>query len=126
MQDIQQPVRLRFSIDLNYEVQEPAADFIFNIQPAHTRAQRVVHEELQVNQPVRQSVYTDRATRSRFLRLNARGGPLSIQSVAVVDENGIITCKGKGDTHVVAGSAHACSKQWTRRGFTSSITSSPR
>ena len=37
-------VRLKFSVELNYEVAAPGCDFIFNIHAAHTRHQRVVTE----------------------------------------------------------------------------------
>jgi transglutaminase-like putative cysteine protease len=78
-------VRLEFSTVLGYEVSAPGCDFIFNIQAAHTPRQVVVHESLQVSQNVQTSAYTDPATRSRYLRLRARPGPLSLSYGAVVD-----------------------------------------
>ncbi|RZJ14782.1 MAG: transglutaminase family protein, partial [Haliea sp.] len=79
------PIRLRFSIALNYEVNGPGTDFIFNIHAAHTPAQRILEENLQVSQPVELSTYTDEATHTRLLRLQANPGPLSVRYDATVD-----------------------------------------
>ncbi|MBG9390179.1 transglutaminase-like domain-containing protein [Caenimonas aquaedulcis] len=79
------PLRLRFSISLAYDVQPGGADFIFNIHAAQTAAQRVVHEQLNVNPFTQQQLFTDPATYSRYLRLQAQPGPLSIDYSADVD-----------------------------------------
>jgi len=39
-------IRLKFSIDLKYEISDYASDFIFNIHAAQTRCQSVVTEAL--------------------------------------------------------------------------------
>jgi transglutaminase-like putative cysteine protease len=79
------PIRLRFSIDLAYSVHSAGTDFIFNIQAAHTPGQQVIHESLQVGPAGQAWHYTDPATYSRFLRLRADAGPLSVHYDAVVD-----------------------------------------
>ena len=78
-------VRLEFSTELSYDVGAPGADFIFNVQAAHTPRQVVVTESLQLSQNVPSSEYTDPATHSRFLRLRAEPGPFTLRYSAVVD-----------------------------------------
>ena len=79
------PLRLKFSIDLGYDVRADGCDFIFNVQAAHTRSQLVLQERLEVSQHVLSQAYTDPATNSRYLRLRAGMGPLSLHYDAVVD-----------------------------------------
>ncbi|MDP1998585.1 MAG: transglutaminase family protein [Rhodoferax sp.] len=78
-------VRLKFSIELNYEITHPGSDFIFNIHAAQTPHQTVVTEALTLSQPLESSLYTDPATHTRFLRLKAPGGPLSVRYDATID-----------------------------------------
>jgi transglutaminase-like putative cysteine protease len=79
-------VRIHLAIDLQYQVlSPPGADFIFNLQCAQTRQQRVAWEELLVSQPVPQTSHTDPATHTRTLRLTAQPGPLVVRYRATVD-----------------------------------------
>ena len=78
-------LRLRFSVELNYQVLAPGADFIFNLQAARTRHQRVVSERLEVSQPVPTRSHTDTVAHTRILRLSAPPGPLQVRSEATVD-----------------------------------------
>lgn len=78
-------VRIHLAIDLQYEVNQPGADFIFNVQAAHAPQQTVVWEELQVSQPVPMVSHTDPATRTRILRLTASPGPLQVRYRATLD-----------------------------------------
>lgn len=78
-------VRIHLSIDLNYQVNPPSADFIFNIQAALSPQQTVVWEELQVSQPVPLVMHTDAPTRNRTLRLTAGPGPLQVRYRATLD-----------------------------------------
>jgi transglutaminase-like putative cysteine protease len=78
-------VRIHLAIDLQYEINPPSADFIFNVQCAHTPQQKVVWEELQVSQPVPLVMHTDPATRSRTLRLTAGPGSLQLRYRATLD-----------------------------------------
>jgi len=78
-------IRLRLSLELDYEVFDPGCDFIFNIHAAHTNRQRVIEESLTVNQNVATQVETDPATLNRYLRLSARPGPLHVVYQATVD-----------------------------------------
>ena len=78
-------VRIHLAIDLQYQVHQPSADFIFNVQAAHAPQQTVVWEELQVSQPVPMVSHTDAATRTRILRLTASPGPLHLRYRATLD-----------------------------------------
>jgi transglutaminase-like putative cysteine protease len=80
-------VRLKFSIELNYEITQPGCDFIFNIQAAQTGHQTVVSESLGVSQVLPLNHYTDAVTHTRFLRLKAAAGPLTVRYDATVDLN---------------------------------------
>jgi transglutaminase-like putative cysteine protease len=79
------PVRLHFAVELNYEVLAPGADFIFNIQAASTRHQRVLVERLSLNQPVRTEVFVDGQTQARHLRLKAGAGLLRVAHESTVE-----------------------------------------
>jgi transglutaminase-like putative cysteine protease len=78
-------VRLRFSIALNYQITEPGADFIFSILAAQTAHQFVVEESLLISQPVERRLFTDPITHTRFLRVKAAVGPLTVSYAATVD-----------------------------------------
>ena len=78
-------VRLRFSIELNYEIDQHGCDFIFSIHAAQTAQQIVVNESLYISQPLPPNLYTDPVTHTRFLRLKAFGGPLMVRYDATVD-----------------------------------------
>ncbi len=78
-------IRLQYSVELNYQVQGPGADFIFIIQAAHTRHQHVVNEQLGIGQTLMPQVFTDPVTKTRYLRLQAPAGPLRVSYVATVD-----------------------------------------
>jgi transglutaminase-like putative cysteine protease len=78
-------VRIQLSIQLHYDVAPPASDFIFNIQCAHTRHQRVVSEQLRISQPVPLLMHTDSVSNARYLRLTASPGPLEVSYQATVD-----------------------------------------
>ena len=78
-------VRLEFSTQLSYEVLGANCDFIFSIQAAHTPRQTVLRESLELSQNLTASFYTDPLTQSRFMRLRAACGELTINYQAVVD-----------------------------------------
>jgi transglutaminase-like putative cysteine protease len=80
-----QPLRLGFSIALQYDVAAPGADFIFNVQPAQTRQQHLVHERLTLNQAILPQAHMDSVSRSQYVRLQAWPGTLTLNYRAVVD-----------------------------------------
>ncbi len=78
-------VRLKFSIVLQYDIDAPGSDFIFNIHAAQTSHQIVVSETLDISQALVPNLYTDPVTHTRYLRLKAFGGPLTVRYDATVD-----------------------------------------
>src|SRR5689334_10765257 len=78
-------VRLKFAIELNYEIADHPSDFIFNIHAARTRCQSVIEENLQVTQPIDVSLFTDPAHGNRYARLRATPGKLRVRYDATVD-----------------------------------------
>ena len=78
-------IRLKFSVELNYKITPPGCDFIFSILAAQTPHQGVVSESLDISQPLVRHLYTDPVTHTRFLRLKAFAGPLSVRYHATVD-----------------------------------------
>lgn len=77
-------IRLKFEIELNYQI-AVNSDFIFNIHAAQTRQQSVVIEELNLSQPGTPVIYTDTTYGSRYMRLRAAPGPLTVRYCATVD-----------------------------------------
>jgi transglutaminase-like putative cysteine protease len=78
-------VRIEIQVELNYEVGEQGADFIFNIQAARTACQSVAVERLQLSQDVQTRHDVDPVTGNRTLRLRALAGPLKVAYSATVD-----------------------------------------
>ncbi|BBP04292.1 transglutaminase [Sulfuriferula plumbiphila] len=78
-------IRLEFDIALNYEVTGAQSDFIFNIHAAQTGHQSVVNEQLYLSQPITPVIYTDSTYGTRYMRLQAVPGPLTIRYDATVD-----------------------------------------
>ncbi|MDD5390634.1 MAG: transglutaminase domain-containing protein [Gallionellaceae bacterium] len=78
-------LRLKFSIELNYEIDQPGCDFIFSIHAARTPHQIVVSESLGISQNLLSNTYTDPVTHTRFLRLKAFPGLLTVRYDATVD-----------------------------------------
>ncbi len=78
-------VRLKFSIELNYDIDQPGCDFIFNVHASQTKHQTIVKESLSMSQSLTPNFYTDPTTHTRFLRLKAFAGPLMLRYEATVD-----------------------------------------
>lgn len=78
-------VRLELSIGLNYEIANQTSDFIFNIHAAQTGHQTVVAERLDITPPMIPVVYPDPGSGTRFMRLKAAPGLLSLRYTATVD-----------------------------------------
>jgi transglutaminase-like putative cysteine protease len=77
-------VRLNFSIILRYEIADHASDFVFNIHAARTGCQSVVAEQLELSQPVVPVMYTDPSYGTRYMRLQAESGELTVRYDATV------------------------------------------
>jgi transglutaminase-like putative cysteine protease len=79
-------VRLSYSVELAYDISQPGADFIFNIQAARTARQAVLQEQLDIEPRVPFSHYADPATATRLLRLRAElVGRLTLRYTATVE-----------------------------------------
>ncbi len=78
-------VKLKFLIELSYQVADAGCDFIFNIHAAQTPEQRVLSETLGISQLLQPEMYTDAVSRNRYLRLKAEPGPLTVSYGATVD-----------------------------------------
>ena len=78
-------IRLKFDIELGYEIAGSMSDFIFNIHAAQTAHQSVVNEQLYLSQPVTPVIYTDPTYGTRYMRLTAAPGQLTVRYSATVD-----------------------------------------
>lgn len=78
-------IRIELQVELNYEVGDQGADFVFNIHAAHTASQTIKAESLTLNQHVATTIEADRSTGNRYMRLTAQPGPLSLRYAATVD-----------------------------------------
>ena len=78
-------VRLKFDIELNYEVIGINTDFIFNIHAALTTHQAIVSEQLHLSREMTPLIYTDTYSGTRYIRLHVSPGPLSVRYSATVD-----------------------------------------
>ena len=78
-------IRMEISLDLNYRIYSPWADFFFNIHCANTPNQFVLTEQLATNQNAPTQVWTDSNTLSRYMRLHAEPGELRVSYRATVE-----------------------------------------
>jgi transglutaminase-like putative cysteine protease len=78
-------VRMKFSVELDYQIFDSQADFIFNIHAAQTACQTVISENLDINQEIQPEIYTDSTFGTRYMRLQAVNGLLKIRYDATVD-----------------------------------------
>ncbi len=78
-------IRLKLSIELDYDIAAPGSDFIFNIHAAHTERQQVFDETLQLSQNIAYTIDTDPATHNRYLRLSGLPGHLQVRYGATID-----------------------------------------
>ena len=79
------PVRLRYEVELSYQVHTSGADFIFNVQAARTPRQQVLWESLTTSQFVPLQEYWDPQSSGRFLRLRAHAGEFVLRYAGLVD-----------------------------------------
>lgn len=77
-------IRIQLSVELNYEVDAQGADFVFNVEAAHTSHQIVSSEQFKLSQDIKPRFHTDSVTGSRIIRLRARPGPLCVTYAALV------------------------------------------
>jgi transglutaminase-like putative cysteine protease len=73
-----------YHVRLQYEAQGHS-DFVFNICPARTRAQRVLNETLSVDGATPSYTFTDPVTANRINRLHTEGGLVTISYAGTVE-----------------------------------------
>jgi transglutaminase-like putative cysteine protease len=78
-------VRIKFFIELQYDVAAAPSDFIFNIHAAQTSCQSLVVEDFKVSPDVAVALFTDPANGNRYARLRVEPGPLKVRYEATVD-----------------------------------------
>ncbi|MES2958014.1 MAG: transglutaminase family protein [Pseudomonadota bacterium] len=78
-------VRIELSVELNYQVGDQGADFIFNVEAARTARQTIANERLTLSQDIEAQPSVDAVTGNRRLRLRALPGPLTLSYAATVD-----------------------------------------
>lgn len=78
-------IRLELHVELNYDIDQYGADFVFNVHAAQTRSQVIAAEKLALSQPIDPQMYTDPVTGNRYMRLRALRGPLKLAYTATVD-----------------------------------------
>jgi transglutaminase-like putative cysteine protease len=78
-------IRLKLSIELDYQIEAPGCDFIFNVHAAHTSRQVVISEFLSLNQNLPWEMFVDAPTGNRYLRLRAGPGRLCLDYDATVE-----------------------------------------
>ncbi|MCV2352945.1 transglutaminase family protein [Paucibacter sp. B2R-40] len=84
-------LRFQFTVELSYEIEAPGCDFIFNLHAAQTPQQTVLQETLSNSQGVNSVLYVDALTQTRYLRLQAQAGQLTMNYSASVDLDHVLT-----------------------------------
>ncbi|MDQ0081718.1 MULTISPECIES: transglutaminase family protein [Variovorax] len=74
---------------LDYEVVAPA-HMLLNIEAARSGAQAVVSEELTIEPPTEMQVFCDEGSGNRFIRFDAKPGPLKIRYKASVQRAHVV------------------------------------
>ena len=82
-------VRMEYQVELQYEAQGHN-DFVLNICPARTRAQRVLNESLAVEGATPSYTFTDPITANRINRLHTEGGPVTVRYSGSVEIDHVI------------------------------------
>ena len=78
-------IRLELLVELNYDIDQYGADFIFNIHAAHTPSQTLANENLTLSQNIVPRIHTDAVTGNRYMSLRAGPGQLKVSYMATVD-----------------------------------------
>jgi hypothetical protein len=78
-------IRIAISIQLNYDIDPPGSDFIFNIHAAMTPQQMLINEQLCISQNVATAMHADPLNHNRVMRLSANAGALQLNYQATVD-----------------------------------------
>lgn len=77
--------RLKYGVRLSYDVKDPTADIIFNVEAARTPRQHVMDEQLTLSPTVTATRYTHPNLHNRLLKVRAPQGNFSLSYEAIVD-----------------------------------------
>lgn len=77
-------IHIALNVELDYKVDQPGADFVFNIHPAQTPHQAVSDEQLSFDQTVTPRMHTDPASGNRLMIVRASPGTLKVSYSAKV------------------------------------------
>ncbi|WP_420997022.1 transglutaminase-like domain-containing protein [Cupriavidus sp. 30B13] len=77
--------RLRYVVRLSYEVMDPSADFVLNIEAARTARQTVVAERLAISPAADVDCHTDPVLGNRLARMRVPAGHVAIYYEAEVE-----------------------------------------
>ncbi|MGO4762263.1 transglutaminase family protein [Cupriavidus sp. 2KB_3] len=77
--------RIRYLVNLSYEILDPTADFLLRIEAARTGRQSIVSEHLAITPEMPATRYTDPVLCNRLLRIRANKGLLAIRYETVVE-----------------------------------------
>lgn len=77
--------RIRYMVNLSYEILDPTADFFLSIEAARTRRQSIVSEHLSITPETAAARYTDPVLCNRMLRIRANKGHLAVRYETVVE-----------------------------------------
>jgi len=77
--------RLKYAVELRYEIADNPADFIFNLHAAQNAWQNVVDESVATSPPVTPMIHADPVLGTRFMRMGAPPGSFSVRYGATVD-----------------------------------------
>lgn len=78
-------IRIELQVDLDYEIDQFGADFIFNLHAARTPSQTICLERLDLSQPLTPNIHVDPGSGNRYMRLRAAPGRLHLTYTAIVD-----------------------------------------
>ena len=82
-------IRMNYQVELQYQAQGQS-DFVLNICPARTRAQRVLNEAFEVDGAMPSYTFTDPVTANRISRLYTEGGPLAVSYRGTVEIDHVV------------------------------------
>jgi len=77
--------RIEVNMDLRYQIDQPGADFVFNIHAARTAQQSVSNEKLILSPSLTPRMCSDGAGNERLMTLRAPAGPFSLRYTATID-----------------------------------------
>lgn len=78
-------IRIALQIDLNYEIDNGGADFVFNIHAAQTSSQKLFDESLTLSQSISPRMYVMPGTGNRYMQVHAAPGIFNLAYNVTID-----------------------------------------